>query len=89
MLIFLYGLNGPMARAEQIVTDRKTMRELVAFMEEAVREGLTRAEISSQIDLMLDEAAKSRLERSMNEARNGKVTHFKKKDELLESLHRG
>ena len=43
-----------MARAEQIVTDRKTMREMVVFMEEAVREGLTREEITSQIDLMLD-----------------------------------
>jgi hypothetical protein len=77
-----------MARAEQIVTDHKTMRELVAFMEEAVKEGLTREEITSQIDLMLDGAAKGRLERSMKEFRRGKVTHFKKKDDLLAALHR-
>jgi predicted transcriptional regulator len=77
-----------MARAEQIVTDRKTMRELVMFMEEAIREGLTKEEITSQIDLMLDEAAKGRLDRSMKEARDGKVMHFKKKEELLAALHR-
>ena len=77
-----------MARAEQIVTDRKTMRELVAFMEEAVREGLTKEEITSQIDLMLDKAAKRRLDNSIKEARKGQVTHFKKKGELLAALHR-
>lgn len=77
-----------MARTEQIVTDRKTMRELVAFMEEAVREGLTKEEITSQIDLMLDKPAKSRLDRSLKEARGGKVVHFKKKEELLAALHR-
>ena len=77
-----------MARAEQIVTDRKTMREMVVFMEEAVREGLTREEITSQIDLMLDEAARRRLERSLKEARGGKVKHFKNKDELLKDLRR-
>ena len=77
-----------MAKAEQIVTDRKTMREVVAFMEEAVREGLTKEEITSQIDLMLDKAAEQRLEKSLKEARNGRVTHFRKKEELLKSLHR-
>jgi hypothetical protein len=76
-----------MARPEQIVTDRKTMREMVVFMEEAVKEGLTREEITSQIDLMLDEAGRRRLERSLKEAR-GKVKHFKNKDELLRALHR-
>jgi hypothetical protein len=34
------------------------MRELVAFMEEAVREGLTKEEITSQVELMLDKPAK-------------------------------
>jgi hypothetical protein len=77
-----------MARTEQIVTDRKTMRELVAFMEEAVREGLTKEEITSQIDLMLDRAANARLDRSLKEARDGKVMHFKKKEDLLAALHR-
>jgi hypothetical protein len=77
-----------LARTEQIVTDRKTMRELVAFMEEAVREGLTKEEIASQIDLMLDKAAKARLDRSLKEARDGKVMHFRKKEDLLAALHR-
>lgn len=77
-----------MARTEQIVIDRKTIRELVAFMEEAVREGLTKEEITSQVDLMLDRAAKARLDRSLKEAREGKVMHFKKKENLLAALHR-
>lgn len=63
------------------MTDRKTMRELVAFMEEAVREGLTKEGITSQIDLMLDKAARGRLDRSMNEVRKGRVTHFRRKEE--------
>jgi hypothetical protein len=77
-----------MAKAEQIVTDRKTMRELVVFMEEAVREGLTKEEIASQVDLMLDAAAKGRLEKSLSEARSGKVKRFKNKEDLLAALHR-
>ena len=88
MLITVRAFDGAMARAEQIVTDRKTMREMVVFMEEAVKEGLTREEITSQIDLMLDEAARRRLERSLKEARGGKVKHFKSKDELLRALRR-
>src|SRR5580698_9537315 len=59
ILITVRHLKWAMARTEQIVTDRKTMRELVAFMEEAVREGLTKEEITSQIDLMLDKPAKA------------------------------
>lgn len=35
-----------MAKVQQIVTDRKTVRGLVEFMEEAVREGLTKEEIN-------------------------------------------
>jgi hypothetical protein len=86
MLITLRVFFGAMARAEQIVTDRRTMREMVVFMEEAVKEGLAREEITSQIDLMLDKAAKRRLERSLKEARRGKVKHFKSKDELPKTL---
>ena len=77
-----------MAKTEQIVTDRKTMRELVAFMDEALREGLTKEEVTSQIDLMLDDVAKRSLEKSLKEVRVGKVVHFKNKDELLSTLHK-
>jgi hypothetical protein len=38
MLITVRAFDGAMARAEQIVTDRKTTREMVVFMEEAVKE---------------------------------------------------
>ena len=40
------------------------MKELVEFMEEAVREGLTSREINSQVDLLLDEVARGKLEKS-------------------------
>lgn len=76
-----------MAKAEQIVTDRKTMKELVDFMEEAVKEGLTKKEIASQVDLLLDEAAKGRLERSLEEVRKGKVRRFRDPEALLKALH--
>lgn len=51
-----------MVKAEQIVTDRKTLKELVEFMEEAVRQGLSKQEIESQIDLLLDRDAKKAAE---------------------------
>ena len=76
-----------MAKTEQIVTDRKTMKELVDFMQEALKEGLTKEEIASQVDLMLDRAASQRLDRSLKEARSGRVIHFKTKEELLSALH--
>lgn len=34
---------------------RSTMKELVEFMGEVVREGLTKEEIKSQVDFLLDE----------------------------------
>ena len=63
------------------------MKELVAFMEDAVREGLTKEEITSQVDLLLDEAARGRLEKSLKEVRKGKVKRFKNAQSLLNSLH--
>lgn len=76
-----------MAKTGQIVTDRKTMRELVKFMEDAVREGLTRKEINSQVDLILDVAARGRLDKSLKEIRKGKVIRFKDPQSLLKVLH--
>jgi hypothetical protein len=88
MLITTVTLFDSMAKSEQIVTDRKTMKELVAFMEDAVKEGLSRDEIASQVDLLLDEAARGRLDKSLREARAGKVRHFRTKGELLAALHK-
>ena len=76
-----------MAKTEEIVTDRKTMKELVEFMEEAVREGLTKEEINSQVDLLLDKAARGRLEKSLKEVRKGKVKRFKDPQVMLKFLH--
>ena len=77
-----------MIKSEQIVTNKKTMRELVEFMEEAVRKGLSSKEITSQVDLLLDEAARGRLEKSLKEARSGKLKRFKDPNALLRSLHK-
>jgi hypothetical protein len=76
-----------MARTEQIVIDRRILKELVEFMEEAVREGLTKEEITSQVDLLLDETARERLEKSLKELRKGKVKRFKDPQALLKALH--
>ncbi len=69
------------------MTDRKTLRQMVEFMEEAVKEGLTREEITSQIDLMLDKTAQKRLRQSMNEAKEGRVRRFKNPEDLIKDLH--
>jgi len=83
--VFLERLN--MAKAEQITTDRKTMREILRFMEEAVKEGLNRKEIMSQIDLMLDIGAQRNIKRSEKEIRQGKAKNFKSAEEAIEWLH--
>lgn len=76
-----------MAKAEQIVTDRKTLKELVEFMEEAVKEGLTKEEIASQIDLLLDKGARKRLRQSLRDLKEGRVRRFKGPKQLIEDLH--
>ena len=76
-----------MAKLEQIVTNRKTMKEIVEFMEEAVREGLSTEEINSQVDLLLDATARGQLEKSLKEARSGKLKRFKNPQALLKALH--
>ena len=76
-----------MARAEQVVTDRKTMKEMVEFMEQAVKEGLTKEEIMSQIDLMLDKDAQRRLKQGQKDVKEGRVKHFKHSEDLLADLH--
>lgn len=76
-----------MARAEQVVTDRKTMREMIGFMEQAVKEGLSKEEIMSQIDLMLDKDAQKRLRQGQRDVKEGRVRHIKHSEDLLASLH--
>lgn len=75
-----------MAKAEQMVIDRKMMREILEFMEEAVREGLTKEEIMSQIDLMLDKDAQKRIRQSEKDIRAGRVKRFKTAEDLLADL---
>ncbi len=76
-----------MTKAEEIVIDRKTMREIIEFMEEAVKEGLSRDEIMSQIDLILDKEAQKRIEQSEKDIKGHRVKRFKTTQELLEDLH--
>ncbi|MCP8316790.1 MAG: hypothetical protein H3Z51_08020 [archaeon] len=76
-----------MTKAEEIVIDRKTMKEIIEFMEEAVKEGLSRDEIMSQIDLILDKEAQKRIEQSERDIKEHRVKRFKTAEELLEDLH--
>ncbi len=66
-----------MAKTEQIITDRKKIKEILDFMEEAVKEGLDKKEIMGQIDLMLDKEAQKRIMRSKKEIRQGKARRFR------------
>lgn len=75
-----------MTKAEEIVIDRKTMREIIEFMEEAVKEGLSRDEIMSQIDLIIDKEAQKRIEQSERDIKEHRVKRFKTAEELLEDL---
>jgi hypothetical protein len=77
----------PMAKTEQIVIDRETLKELVEFMEEAVREGLSKEEIRSQAGLMVDRDARLRLKKSLREVREGRTRHFRNSKELMDDLH--
>jgi hypothetical protein len=79
-------VNGFVDEGEQIVIDRKIMKELVEFMEEAVMEGLSKEEIASQLDLLLDQNARGRLEQSLREARSGKLKRYKDPQALLKAL---
>ncbi|MCP8313311.1 MAG: hypothetical protein H3Z53_02905 [archaeon] len=76
-----------MTKAEEMVIDRKTIREIIEFMEEAVKEGLSRDEIMSQIDLILDKEAQKRIEQSVKDIKEHRVKRFKTTEELLEDLH--
>ncbi|MBI4258684.1 MAG: hypothetical protein HY619_06995 [Thaumarchaeota archaeon] len=76
-----------MAKTEQIVTDRKTMTAIIKFMEEAVKEGLNREEIMSQIDLILDREAREKIKQSQREIKQGKGKSFKSAEEAIEWLH--
>jgi len=73
-------------KAEEIVIDRKTMREIIEFMEEAIKEGLSKDEIMSQIDLILDKEARKRIEKSERDIKEHRVKRFKTAEELLEDL---
>lgn len=76
-----------MAKAEQIITDRKKMRKMLEFMEEAVKEGLSKKEIMSQIDLMLDKEAQKHIKQSEKEIKEGKAKRFKTAKETIAWLH--
>lgn len=76
-----------MAKAEQIITDKKKMKEILEFMEEAVKEGLSKEEIMSQIDLMLDEEAQKRIKQSEKEIREKKARKFTSVKQAISWLH--
>ncbi|MGQ9719677.1 MAG: hypothetical protein ACUVWK_07580 [Nitrososphaerales archaeon] len=76
-----------MTKAEEIITDRKTMKEIIGFMQDAVKEGLSREEIMSQIDLILDKEAQKRIEQSEKDIKEHRVKRFSTAEELLDDLH--
>ena len=76
-----------MVKPEQIITNRKKLKEIIEFMEEALKEGLSREEIMSQIDLMLDKEAQKRIKQSIKEIKQGKAKRFKSLKRAISWLH--
>jgi len=76
-----------MAGVQQVVTDRKTMKEILRFIEEAVKEGMNRKEIMSQIDLMLNGRAQGHIRQGQREISQVKGKSFSKVEEAIEWLH--
>jgi hypothetical protein len=79
-------LTKIMTKAEEIITDRKTIREIIGFIQDAVKEGLSREEIMSQIDLILDKEAQKRIEQSEKDIKEHRVKSFRTAEELLDDL---
>lgn len=76
-----------MVKAEQIIIDKKKMREIIEFMQEAVKEGLSPEEIMSQIDIMLDKDAQERIKQREREIKQGKAKRFKSSKQAISWLH--
>jgi hypothetical protein len=76
-----------MVKAEQIIIDKKKMREIIEFMQEAVKEGLSPEEIMSQINIMLDKDAQKRIKQSEREIKQGKAKRFKSSKQAISWLH--
>lgn len=75
-----------MVKAKQIIMDRKKLKEIIEFMEEALKEGLSQEEIMSQIDLMLDKEAQKRIKQSIKEIKQGKATKFRSSKQAISWL---
>ncbi|MFY3740534.1 MAG: hypothetical protein HMLIMOIP_000973 [Candidatus Nitrosomirales archaeon] len=76
-----------MVKVEQIIINKQKMREIIEFMQEAVKEGLGKEEIMSQINIMLDKDAQKRIKQSEREIKQGKAKRFKSSKHAISWLH--
>ena len=76
-----------MVKVEQIIINKQKMREIIEFMQEAVKEGLGKEEIMSQINIMLDKDAQEHIRQSEREVKQGKAKRFKNSKQAISWLH--
>lgn len=76
-----------MAKTEQkYVIDREALDHLVAVIRDGVAHGASDAEISEQTFEILDPEYRAGVDRSLKEAKEGRMKRFKNADEMIEDL---
>jgi len=76
-----------MARAEQkYLVDKETLDHLLALLRDGVSKGVTDAQISRQVEEILDPEYRVSTDKSLKEMREGKVKRFKNADEMIRDL---
>ena len=77
-----------MAKAEQkYVIDRDALNHLLAMIRDGVAHGASDTEISEQTFEILDSDYRAGVDRSLKEAKEGRMKRFKNADEMIEDLH--
>jgi len=77
-----------MAKAEQkYVIDRDALNHLLAMIRDGVAHGASDTEISEQTFEILDSHYRVGVDRSLKEAKEGRMKRFKNADEMIEDLH--
>ncbi len=75
-----------LVKAKQIIMDRKKLKKIIEFMEQALKQGLSQEEIMNKIDLMLDKEAQKRIKQSIEEIKQGKATRFRSSKQAISWL---
>ncbi len=82
-------MNMVQAESEdRIVLNKKLFIDIVNALMEGVKNGYTKQEIISQVDLLFDKEAQKAIERGMKEYKEGKTKRFSDVKKLIEYLNK-